>query len=236
MYLTNKRLVNTLSNKQIEQNHPPKKFSRAYLITNEVFSAVTHGIGIILAIIAAVFLLIKGFKSGDPLTITAFFIYAFTLFFLYLSSTLFHSLYFTKAKGVFQIFDHSSIFLMIAGTYTPYCLVALDHTAFAITLLAIIWVLAIGGILYKIFNVGRFKYFETLLYVLMGWAIIVAMKPLYQAIGPIGTWLLVFGGIAFTLGAGVYLIKNLKFVHVIWHVFVMIGTALMYFSVYLYVG
>lgn len=225
-----------MNNKIKQKNDPTQRFSRTYEILNEIFSAVTHGIGIILAIIAAIFLMIKGFKTGDPLTITAFFIYAFTLFFLYLSSTLFHSLYFTKAKGVFQIFDHSSIFLMIAGTYTPYCLVALKSTPFAITLLSIIWVLAIGGILYKIFNVGRFKYFETLLYVLMGWAIIVAMKPLYQAIGATGTWLLVFGGIAFTLGAGVYLIKNLRFVHVIWHIFVMIGTALMYFSVYFYVG
>ncbi|MCH4008303.1 PAQR family membrane homeostasis protein TrhA [Companilactobacillus sp.] len=225
-----------MNNKSVQKNNPSKKFTKKYRILNEIFSAVTHGIGIVLAIIAAVFLLIKGFKTGNPLTITAFFIYAFTLFFLYLSSTLFHSLYFTKAKGVFQIFDHSSIFLMIAGTYTPYCLVALKSSAFAITLLSIIWALAIGGILYKIFNVGRFKYFETLLYVLMGWAIVIAMKPLYSAIGATGTWLLIFGGIAFTLGAGVYLIKNLKFVHVIWHVFVMIGTALMYFSVYFYVG
>lgn len=212
-----------------------KAFSRRYIITNEIFSAVTHGIGIILAIIGAVFLLIKGFKSGDALTITAYFIYAFTLFFLYLSSTLFHSLYFTKAKRVFQIFDHSSIFLLIAGTYTPYCLLALRGSAFGIVILSVIWALAVFGILYKIFNVGKFKYFETLLYVLMGWAIVIAMKPLYQSIGATGTWLLVFGGIAFTLGAGVYLIKNLKYVHVIWHIFVMIGTALMFFSVYLYV-
>ncbi|KRL66197.1 PAQR family membrane homeostasis protein TrhA [Companilactobacillus versmoldensis] len=228
--------MKVLSKNTVKNVVPVKKYSRRYQITNEVFSAVTHGIGIILAIIGAIFLLIKGFASGDPLTITAFFIYAFTLFFLYLSSTLFHSLYFTKAKGVFQIFDHSSIFLMIAGTYTPYCLVALKSTPFAITLLSIIWILAIGGILYKIFNVGRYKYFETLLYVLMGWAIIVAMKPLYEAIGATGTWLLFFGGVAFTLGACVYLIKNLKFVHVIWHIFVMLGTALMYFSVYFYVG
>ncbi|MFD1471327.1 PAQR family membrane homeostasis protein TrhA [Companilactobacillus mishanensis] len=218
------------------KNKQTKKFSRTYLILNEIFSAVTHGIGIILAIIGSVFLLIKGFKSGNPLEITSYFIYAFTLFFLYLSSTLFHSLYFTRAKGVFQIFDHSSIFLMIAGTYTPYCLIALKSSAFAIALLAVIWVLAIGGILYKIFNVGKFKYFETFLYVLMGWAIIIAMKPLFAAIGATGTWLLIFGGIAFTLGAGVYLIKNLKFAHVIFHIFVMIGTALMYFSVYLYVN
>ena len=129
-----------------------KAFTRRYIITNEIFSAVTHGIGIILAIIGAVFLLIKGFKQGDPLEITAYFIYAFTLFFLYLSSTLFHSLYFTKAKGVFQIFDHSSIFLMIAGTYTPYCLVALRGSAFGIIILSTIWILAILGILYKIFK------------------------------------------------------------------------------------
>jgi channel protein, hemolysin III family len=212
-----------------------KKFSRRYLITNEIFSAITHGIGIVLAIVAAVFLLIKGFSSGDPLTITAYFIYAFTLFFLYLSSTLFHSLYFTKAKHVFQIFDHSSIFLLIAGTYTPYCLVGLRGSVLGIVVLAVIWVLAILGILYKIFNVGKTKYLETILYVLMGWAIVVAMKPLYESIGSTGTWLLVAGGIAFTLGACLYLMKNLKYIHVIWHIFVMIGTALMYFSVYFYV-
>jgi len=212
-----------------------RKLTKAYLITDQVFSAVTHGIGIILAIIGAVFLLIKGFHQGNPLNITAYFIYAFTLFFLYLSSTLFHSLYFTKAKGVFQIFDHSSIFLMIAGTYTPYCLIAL-HSTFGIVILSFIWLLAIGGILYKVFNVGRFKYFETFLYVLMGWAIIIAMKPLYHAIGSTGIALLVAGGIAFTGGACLYLMQNLRYIHVIWHIFVMIGTALMYFSVYFYVA
>ncbi|APX72909.1 hemolysin III [Companilactobacillus allii] len=213
-----------------------RTFTRRYIIKNEIFSAITHGIGIILAVIGSVFLLIKGFNNGDPLEITAYFIYAFTLFFLYLSSTLFHSLYFTKAKHVFQIFDHSSIFLMIAGTYTPFCLIALRGSAFGIIILSVIWVLAIFGILWKIFNVGRFKFFETLLYILMGWAIIVAMKPLYEAIGTTGIWLLVAGGLAFTIGACIYLLKNLKYVHVIFHVFVMIGTALMYFSVYFYVN
>ncbi|TGD22638.1 hemolysin III family protein [Companilactobacillus suantsaicola] len=216
----------------MSKKHNP---TRAYLITDQVFSAVTHGIGIVLAIIGAIFLLIKGFHQGNPLNITAYFIYAFTLFFLYLSSTLFHSLYFTKAKGVFQIFDHSSIFLMIAGTYTPYCLIAL-HSTFGITILAFIWTLAILGILYKIFNVGRFKYLETLLYVLMGWAIIIAMKPLYYSIGPVGISLLVAGGVAFTVGACLYLMKNIKYIHVIWHIFVMLGTALMYFSVYFFVN
>jgi len=94
----------------------------------------------------------------------------------------------------------------------------------------------IFGILWKIFNVGKFKFFETLLYILMGWAIIVAMKPLYEAIGSTGIWLLVAGGLAFTIGACIYLLKNLKYVHVIFHIFVMIGTALMYFAVYFYVN
>ncbi|AUI71127.1 hemolysin III [Companilactobacillus alimentarius DSM 20249] len=217
---------------KMSKKHP---LTRAYLITDQIFSAVTHGIGIILAIIGAIFLLIKGFHQGNPLNITAYFIYAFTLFFLYLSSTLFHSLYFTKAKGVFQVLDHSSIFLMIAGTYTPYCLISL-HSTFGIVILAFIWLLAIGGILYKIFNVGRFKYFETFLYVLMGWAIIIAMKPLYFAIGKVGITLLIAGGVAFTVGACLYLMKNIKYIHVIWHIFVMIGTALMYFSVYFFVN
>lgn len=216
----------------MSKKHP---LTRAYLITDQIFSAVTHGIGIILAIIGAIFLLIKGFHQGNPLNITAYFIYAFTLFFLYLSSTLFHSLYFTKVKGVFQVLDHSSIFLMIAGTYTPYCLISL-HSTFGIVILAFIWLLAIGGILYKIFNVGRFKYFETFLYVLMGWAIIIAMKPLYFAIGKVGITLLIAGGVAFTVGACLYLMKNIKYIHVIWHIFVMIGTALMYFSVYFFVN
>ncbi|WP_245823044.1 PAQR family membrane homeostasis protein TrhA [Lactobacillus terrae] len=221
-------------NNQLKNNN--NSFSKTYIITNEVFSAVTHGIGIILAIIASVFIIIKGAKMHDPLAITAFSIYAFTLFFLYLSSTLFHSLYFTKAKPVFQIFDHSSIFLMIAGTYTPYCLIGLRGTAFGIILLSIIWLLAICGILYKIFNVGKYQFIETMLYVLMGWAIVVAMHPLFISIGATGIYLLIAGGIAFTLGACVYLIKNLKYVHVIWHIFVLIGTAFMYFSVYLYVS
>lgn len=212
----------------------PQKTSKIYQITNEIFSAITHGIGLLLAIAGTVLLIIKAVHQHPMAkTLIAYLIYSCTLIFLYLCSTLFHSLYFTKAQHIFQILDHSSIFLLIAGTYTPFCMLAIP-APFNIVLLSTIWIITIGGIIYKIFNLGAHPIIDTSLYVIMGWLVILAMKPLHHSLGTTGILLLFFGGIAFTVGALLYTMRGIKYIHVIWHIFVMLGTTLMFFSVYLF--
>ncbi|MCD2256547.1 PAQR family membrane homeostasis protein TrhA [Agrilactobacillus fermenti] len=209
-------------------------WSKKYQIVNEVLNAVTHGIAVGLAIFGLIVLLLKGIRESSPLAIVSYAIYGGSMIILYLSSTLFHSLIFTKAKHVFQIFDHSSIFLLIAGTYTPYCLLAIKG-ALGWSLFGVIWTIGIAGILYKIFNVGRFKNAETVIYIVMGWLVVLAMRPLYLAMGFQGVLLLILGGLAFTVGALIYSLRGLPFIHVIWHLFVILGSGLMYFSILLYI-
>jgi len=203
-------------------------------LLNEIWSAITHGFGFILSIVGTILLLIKAMELEKPLDLVAYAIYGASLLVLFFSSTMFHSLYFTKASHVFQILDHDSINFLIAGTYTPYCLLAI-RGRLGIGLCIVIWLLAIGGIIFQFFAVGKFKKVETLIYVLMGWLCMVGAKPLYESLGLIGLSLLVAGGVAFSLGGLIYNIPHVKYVHVWWHVLVLVGATLMYFSILLYI-
>lgn len=195
----------------------------------EVGNAVTHGLGVVLAVIGLVFLMIQAAQSGRPLKVVAFLIYGLSLVLFYLASTLFHSLVFTRARHVFQVFDHSMIYLLIAGTYTPYCLLAIRGGQ-GITLLTVIWVMAIAGVIYKALWLNRKSIVSTLIYVLMGWMCLLAFWPLFHALGPVGFGLLLAGGVTFTLGAVLYSFPT-AYTHLIWHLFVLGGTICMYFSI-----
>lgn len=208
------------------------QFSRKYLITNEVLNAVTHGVGVVLSIVGFVFLLRKA-TSG--LHYVSFIIYGVSLLLLFLASTLYHSLIFTKAKKVFQVFDHCSIYLLIAGTYTPYCLLYIKGTI-GIVLLSVIWLAAIVGIVYKSMTLSKVKSvskLSTIIYNVMGWAVVIALPSLYHSVGLKGLLLLVGGGVAYTVGSLFYSMKNRRYMHVVWHLFVMLGAMLMFFSIYL---
>lgn len=208
--------------------------SRNYRLLNEVLSALTHGVGVVLSIVAIVLLILKGVERGGAMRITTFAIYGSILVIFYLASTLFHSLYFTGGRKVFQIFDHCAIFILIAGTYLPYCLVTIGGFL-GWFLLIVIWIMAISGIIYKAIWMNEGTIFSTIVYVVMGWMCLIGIVPLWQNMNHLGFWLLVLGGIAFTLGAIIYSFKKIPFGHVIWHVFVIIGTVLMFFSIYLFV-
>ena len=210
-----------------------QQHSRTYTIVNEVFNAITHGIGFGLAIAGLVILIIRAVHTGSSLRVVTLSIYGSILILFYLSSTLFHALVFTKAKHVFQVFDHSAIYLLIAGTYTPYSLLVIQGVR-GWVILSVIWVMAIAGIVYKSIWLGRFNIVSTVIYVVMGWMCLLGIKPLYHGLGPIGFTLLFFGGVSFTVGAVLYSFKGVPFGHVIWHLFVMLGTGLMYFSILLY--
>lgn len=212
----------------------PKHRSDRYYLLDNIFSAITHGIGFGLSVAGLVVLIVKAAHTGSPMRIVTFTIYGSCLVLLYLFSTLYHSLIFTRAKHVFQIFDHSSIFLLIAGSYTPYSLVAIGG-AWGWTLFGLIWGLTVFGIIYYIFNRGKHVILDTILYVVMGWLVILSGPYLYNRLSPTGFWLLVDGGIAYTVGAILFSMRNVPFIHTIWHLFVMLGSILMYFSVLFYV-
>jgi hemolysin III len=210
-------------------------WSKKYLITNEVLNAVTHGIGFLMSIAGLVLLLLKA-TSMNGVAVASYLVYGIAMMVLFLSSTLYHSLIFTKARKVFQVFDHASIFLLIAGSYTPICLLAIPGWK-GIALLAVIWVAAILGIIYKAITLHKMKsvpLISTILYNVMGWACVLAMPIMWHTLGIGGVILLILGGLTYSLGSVFYSMKDKKFTHVIWHLFVMGGAAFMFFAVYLF--
>jgi hemolysin III len=207
-----------------------KKAAKSYLIVNEIANAVTHGIGFCLSIAGLVFLILKAVGTGEALRVASYSVYGTTLILLYLFSTLYHSLTFTKAKTIFKIFDHSGIFLLIAGTYTPISLLVISG-ALGWVIFGIIWILAVLGIVYKSIYINKHQHISTIFYVLMGWLCLVCISRVYRGFGFSGFALLLAGGVSFTVGAIIYSLKQIKFIHVVWHIFVLAGTILMYFSI-----
>lgn len=199
----------------------------------EIGNSISHGIGVILSIIGLVFLILRAVHSGSPMRIVTFTIYGCILILFYLSSTLYHALTFTRAKHVFQVFDHCMIYLLIAGTYTPYCLCAIRGWE-GWTLFGVIWTLAILGVIYKSIWLKQKSNLSTLIYVIMGWLCLFAFWPLWNSLGPTGFGLLLAGGIIFTIGALLYS-RPTEYTHFIWHFFVLAGTICMYFSILLFV-
>lgn len=164
----------------------------------------------------------------------SFIIFGTTMLLLYLFSTMLHSFKPSRARKVFAILDHSAIYLLIAGTYTPLVLISING-AFGWTLFGIIWGLALLGITFKCFMIHRFRILSTLFYILMGWLVIIAIKPLYASLTGTGFGLLLTGGILYTIGAIFYIWRRLPYSHAIWHLFVIGGNAFMYFCVLYFV-
>ncbi|MFC7364965.1 MULTISPECIES: PAQR family membrane homeostasis protein TrhA [Bhargavaea] len=198
----------------------------------ELWNAITHGLGFALSIPALVFLILKGSEYRSALHITAYTIFGVSMLVLYLMSTLLHSMP-AKYKRFFSILDHSSIYVLIAGTYTPLVLTSLGGTL-GWTLFGIVWGLAILGILFKVFFIHRYEAVSLIFYIAMGWLIIFAIRPLHAVIGTGGITLLVIGGLLYTVGAIFYAWRRIPYNHAIWHLFVIGGSAAMYFSILLY--
>ncbi len=211
-----------------------KNIKRRYSVGEEIFNAITHGIGAGLSIAGLVLLIIKAVKYA-PEGMRAYYIVGFTIFgasliILYLFSTLYHSLP-LGAKKVFGIFDHCSIYILIAGTYTAFCLTVLNGVL-GWTMFGIIWGLAVLGIVfYSIFG-NRIRILSVITYVPMGWLIILAIRPLKELLPHISLIFLIAGGVAYTLGCIFYAMKKVKWMHGIWHLFVMLGSIFHFFSVY----
>lgn len=205
-----------------------------FSLGEEIANAVTHGIGMVLSIAGLVLLIVFSALSGSAWHVVSFTIFGVTMVFLYTSSTLLHSLPKGRAKNVFEILDHSSIYFFIAGTYTPFLLVAIRGTL-GWTLFGIVWGIAIGGTIFKVFFVKRFVLVSTILYIVMGWLIVFAWPTLTEQLAQGGMILLISGGLFYTLGAIFYVWRLFKYHHMVWHIFVLTGTVLHYFAVLLYV-
>lgn len=198
----------------------------------EFWNAITHGFGFIASIPALIVLILTGIQNGSALQVTTFSIFGASVIILFLMSTLLHSMP-EKYKHFFAILDHSSIYILIAGTYTPFLLIAIGGTL-GIVLLCIIWSLAILGVAFKCFFINRFEMLSLIFYIGMGWLIIFAVKPIYVYLGFNGFALLLAGGLFYTVGAIFYAWRSLPYNHMIWHLFVLGGCGFMYACVYLY--
>jgi hemolysin III len=204
-----------------------------YHLGDILANAITHGIGAALAIAGAVYLIVASTR-GTAWQIVSCSVFAATLVLVYICSTLYHSLVRTRARHVFHILDHSSIYLLIAGTYTPFCLVTL-RGPLGWTIFGVEWALAIAGVVFKSFAVDRFEVASALVYLAQGWFIVVAVVPLVHSLGWHGLAWLGAGGLAYTLGIVFFALDRLRYFHALWHLFVLAGSVAHYFAILFYV-
>lgn len=204
-----------------------------YSPIEERINIISHAIGSLLSIAALVFLFIKGIKYGEIWDIVSFSIFGISLITLYTASTFYHSAKKPDLRRRLRVFDHAAIYVLIAGTYTPFTIIALgDRTGWII--FSIVWGLALSGIILKLFFTGKYKIVSTLMYVFMGWIIVFALNPLIDNLSSNGLFWLAAGGVSYTIGAILYSIKKIKFNHAIFHLLVLIGSACHFISVYFY--
>jgi hemolysin III len=206
----------------------------SYTHGEELANAITHGIGVALSIAALVLLITFPALRGDVRGVTCGAIFGATLIMAYAASTAYHCMRSESAKKLGRKLDHASIFLLIAGTYTPLVLVSL-RGPWGWSLFGVVWGLCVAGVILKFFLAGRFRVLSTVIFILMGWLIMIAIKPLAAALPARGIWLLAVGGLFYTGGTVFYLWKSLRYHHAIWHLFVLAGSGCHFFSILNYV-
>ncbi|WP_166245226.1 PAQR family membrane homeostasis protein TrhA [Paenibacillus turpanensis] len=204
--------------------------THVYSRKEEIVNAITHGIGALFSVAALVILIVFASLQGTTWHVVSFTVYGITMLLLYTSSTLVHSFPEGKVKDIFETFDHSSIYLFIAGTYTPILLTAL-RGPLGWTLFGIVWAIAIGGVVFKAFFTKRFLFLSTIFYVLMGWLIVFVWGPLQAMMPAEGIRLLVAGGILYTAGSIFYVWRAFPFHHAVWHLFVLAGSVVHFFAI-----
>ena len=205
-----------------------------YSPLEEKTNIVSHAIGLALSIVGTLLMLLRASGSGDILHIIGAGIFGASLIALYAASTLYHSAKDPKKRARLRINDHATIYLLIAGTYTPFTLITLKGWV-GWTVFGVSWGMAVCGVVLKLFFTGRYNLLSTLMYIIMGWIIIFAIKPLVNSIPIDGIFWLIAGGLAYTTGAIIYSIKKIPFNHAIFHVFVLLGSFCHFVSVYVYV-
>jgi hemolysin III len=207
---------------------------KLYSVGEEIAHALTHGLGVVLAIVGLTVMVARAALYGNNWHVAAASVFGATLVLMYSASTLYHSIPLPRAKKVLRIIDHSTIYFLIAGTYTPFTLVTL-HGFWGWLLFGITWGLALAGVVFKIYATGRFEKLSLAIYLGMGWCIVIAIKPLWRTLEPGGLVLMALGGLSYTGGVAFYVWERLRYHHAIWHGFVLAGSVLQYFAVLFYV-
>lgn len=208
--------------------------THVYTRREEIANSITHGIGALLSVAALVLLIVFASLKGTALHVVSFTIYGSSMLLLYLASTLVHSFPEGRAKRVFEVLDHSFIYVFIAGTYTP-LLFTVIKGALGWTLFGIVWGIAAAGVVFKSFFVNRFLFTSTMIYILMGWIIVFAWQPLVTGLAPSGLKLLIAGGLCYTVGTIFYMWRSFPYHHAVWHMFVLAGSIVHFFAILLYV-
>ena len=211
----------------------PENPIKYYPFKEEILNVLTHFIGLILSVGALALLVVFAGIYGTVWHIVSFSIFGSSMVVLYLASTLYHYARRKSLRKKLNIFDHSAIYLLIAGTYTPYCLVALNG-AVGWVLFGVTWGLAAAGVVLKLFYTGRYDRLSTIGYVLMGWVAVFAARPLIQNLQPEGLTYLLLGGVSYTIGAVFYSLERLPYNHAIFHVWVLMGTVFHFISIFFY--
>lgn len=208
--------------------------NRHQSLGEEVANSISHGLGLIAAIVGTPFLILSAIRYADVSYVVGVSVFSATMIILYLASTLYHAMPKGKLKYVFRVIDHSAVYLLIAGTYTPFMLGVLGG-AWGWSLLISVWVLASIGVGLKAFGKVSHPAVSTILYVVLGWLILIAIKPLVALMAPTGLLLLVLGGVLYTLGVVFFVLDSrLRYGHLVWHLFVLGGTVCHYFSILYY--
>ena len=219
----------------------PSKYVRPYTLGEEIANSIIHGLGVGLSVAALTMLIVFAVQSGNPWALASSIVYGISLVLEYTASTLYHSFPQPKVKHVFKILDHAGIYLLIAGSYTPFTLVTLRNVPFGnlqhggLWLFALVWALAIAGISTEAFWTYRPRWLSAVVYLAMGWLVVLAIGPLTASLQPAGVWLLVAGGLCYTVGTIFYVLKQVKYMHAIWHVFVLAGSILHFLAILIFV-
>lgn len=212
---------------------PVSSTKRAQSLGEEIANSVSHGFGLLAAMIAGPILIVDAVQRGGAMGVVGASVFAATVGLLYLTSVIYHSLPPNRAKAIFRLIDHSAIYLLIAGTYTPFTLGVLQG-AWGWTLFGLIWSLALAGVVLKAVFGTRFAGLSVALYLAMGWAIVIAVKPLFRLMPVEGLYWLFAGGIAYTVGVVFYVASQVRYCHFVWHLFVLTGTACHFVAVFRY--
>ena len=208
--------------------------SALYTVGEEIFNSVSHGVGALLSVAALTLLIVFAVFRSDGYGLASAIVFGVSLILLYSMSTVYHIIQNETAKKVLRVFDHCSIFILIAGTYTPYLLMCMRN-ALGWTMFGLIWGVTVLGIVLNAVNLERFRRFSLVCYICMGWAIVFTIKPIIQNIALPGVVLLITGGVVYTIGVIFYVLKRYRYMHSIWHLFVLGGSVCHYLSVLLYV-
>lgn len=207
---------------------------REYTLGEEIANSISHGLGVLLAVAAIPLLVMRALDDGGGIFLFAALVYGCTMLLEYTMSTLYHAIAIDRAKRVFKVLDHSCIYLFIAGSYTPFCLISLADSG-GVWLCAFVWLVALVGVACEAFWVFRPRWVSAVLYLLMGWCVIWFLPALIEAIPATGLWLLVGGGVCYSIGCIFYVLKKVPYMHSIFHLWVLAGSILQFLAILLYV-